>query len=128
MSEECTGSPIDRQARLERLLANYLHSVGAGPAARPAGSCWSLAHPDLADDLQAFFRNHDSIGRLVELRSKAAGREAADDHWCVGSGAGGSQERLSVTSATTNCWPRSPAAGWESSIKPGKRTSTGLWR
>ena len=64
MSDSHVSQSIDdRQARLERVLADYLHSVEKGqPLDR---SALIAAHPDLADDLQSFFRNHDSIGRLA---------------------------------------------------------------
>src|SRR5579863_1956875 len=63
MSGQTTGPQSDRQERLERVLADYLHSVEQGhPLDRAA---LLAAHADLADDLQAFFRNHDSMGRLA---------------------------------------------------------------
>ena len=71
MSDSGAAQNPDRQARLERVLADYLHSVEKGqPLDR---SALIAAHPDLADDLQSFFRNHDSIGRLaVPLNAAAA--------------------------------------------------------
>src|SRR5436190_12729631 len=63
MSDSHGGESSDRQARLERVLADYLHSVESGqPLDR---SALLAAHPDLDDELQSFFRNNDSIGRLA---------------------------------------------------------------
>jgi WD40 repeat protein/predicted Ser/Thr protein kinase len=63
MSDSSAARDTDQQTRLERVLADYLHSVENGqPLDRAA---LVAAHPDLADDLQSFFRNHDSIGRLA---------------------------------------------------------------
>jgi len=64
MFDSHANPSADRQTRLERVLADYLHSVENGqPLDR---SALIVEHPDLADDLQSFFRNHDSIGRLAE--------------------------------------------------------------
>jgi WD40 repeat protein/tRNA A-37 threonylcarbamoyl transferase component Bud32 len=64
VSDQSAGQQSDRQAKLERVLAEYLHSVEKG---RPLNRLTLLAdHPDLADDLQSFFRNRDSIDRLAE--------------------------------------------------------------
>ena len=70
MSDRNSTQAADHQAKLERVLADYLHSVEKGqPLDR---SVLIAAHPDLADDLQSFFRNHDSIGRLAEPLKAAA--------------------------------------------------------
>jgi serine/threonine protein kinase/WD40 repeat protein len=64
MSETSTRKTADRQVRLEQILAEYLHSVENGqPLDRQA---LIAAHSDLADDLQSFFRNRDSMDRLAE--------------------------------------------------------------
>ena len=72
MSDSHVSQPSDdRQSKLERVLADYLHSVEQRqPLDR---SALIAAHPDLANDLQSFFHNHDSIGRLaVPLNAAAA--------------------------------------------------------
>src|SRR5580704_933552 len=70
MSDSSAVRDPVRQARLEQVLADYLHAVENGqPLDR---SALIAAHPDLADDLQAFFRNRDSIDRLAEPLKQAA--------------------------------------------------------
>ena len=70
MSDSHASQSAVRQAKLEQVLADYLHSVENGqPLDR---SALVEAHPNLADDLQSFFRNHDSIGRLAEPLKAAA--------------------------------------------------------
>ncbi len=60
----------DHQTRLERALAEYLHAVELGqPLDRAA---LIAAHPDLADDLQSFFRNRDAIERAAAQLKNAA--------------------------------------------------------
>ena len=52
------------ESRLERVLAEYLRSVDEG---RPIDRAVLLAtYPDLADELQSFFRNRDAIARMSE--------------------------------------------------------------
>ncbi len=64
MSDQSTAHNSDHQAKLERVLAEYLHSVEQGqPFDRQA---LVAANPDLADDLQSFFHNRDSMNRLAE--------------------------------------------------------------
>ncbi|MBI3861933.1 MAG: serine/threonine protein kinase, partial [Planctomycetia bacterium] len=64
MSDSHAGQSADRQSKLEQILADYLHSVERGaPLDRHS---LLAANPEFADDLQSFFRNHDSIGRLAE--------------------------------------------------------------
>ncbi len=70
MSDTDPSHASDRQSQLEELLANYLHSVDRG---QPLDRQSLIAdHPELADDLNSFFRNHDSIDRLaVPLKAAA---------------------------------------------------------
>ncbi|MBI3862625.1 MAG: serine/threonine protein kinase, partial [Planctomycetia bacterium] len=64
MPDSPAGPTSARQAKLEQILADYLHSVERGdPLDRQS---LLAAHPDLAADLTSFFRNHDAIGRLAE--------------------------------------------------------------
>jgi WD40 repeat protein/serine/threonine protein kinase len=58
------SSASEREQRLERVLADYLHAVAAGNAP----NCAELLreHPDLAADLDSFFRNRDALERIAE--------------------------------------------------------------
>ena len=78
-----------RNQRLDSVVAEYLDALASGPA--PDRSEWLTRHSDLADDLRAFFADHD---RLVQL-SALAGRRLAP-RWV-----------RSATSATTSCSKRS---------------------
>ena len=51
-----------REARLDELIASYLEAVEGGRA--PDREAWLAQHPGLADDLRAFFANHD---RMVQV-------------------------------------------------------------
>jgi predicted Ser/Thr protein kinase len=63
VSDESAGQKPVRQVRLEQILADYLHSLEKDePLDREA---LIAAHPDLADDLRSFFRNHHSIVNLA---------------------------------------------------------------
>jgi serine/threonine-protein kinase len=62
MSEMPSSSK--REQRLERVLADYLHAVEAGTA--PDRAALLQQHPDLAADLDAFFRNRDAVERIAE--------------------------------------------------------------
>ncbi len=53
----------DREQRLDQVIADYLAAQDAGTA--PANDALLAAHPDLADDLRSFFREHDRLGRLA---------------------------------------------------------------
>jgi WD40 repeat protein len=70
-----THDPSDRERRLNELIAAYLEAVEAGRV--PDRQEWLTRHPDLADDLRAFFANHDRLARLgAPLRALA--RTAGD--------------------------------------------------
>lgn len=70
-----TSGSGSREEQLEQVLADYLCATEQG---RPIDREGLLAkHPDLADDLQSFFRNHDAVERIaVPLR---AGGTSADE-------------------------------------------------
>jgi serine/threonine protein kinase len=57
-------SSSEREQRLERILADYLHAVEAGTA--PDRAALLQQHPDLAEDLDSFFRNRDEMQRIAE--------------------------------------------------------------
>src|SRR5262245_39325369 len=57
-------SSSERQQRLERVIADYLHAAEAGSA--PNRAELLKQHPDLAPDLGSFFRNRDAIERMAE--------------------------------------------------------------
>jgi eukaryotic-like serine/threonine-protein kinase len=56
--------PSERKRRLHGLVAAYLEAVEAGRA--PDRQDLLRGHPDLADDLRAFFANHDRLAQLGE--------------------------------------------------------------
>jgi serine/threonine-protein kinase len=59
-----------REARLNEVIAAYLEAVEAGQA--PDRDEWLARHPDLADDLRAFFVNHDRMAQVgAPLRALA---------------------------------------------------------
>src|SRR5580704_17348649 len=61
---ETPSTPSERDQRLERILADYLHAVEAG---QPSDREELLRlHPDLAADLGSFFRNRDAMLRIAE--------------------------------------------------------------
>lgn len=61
---ETPSTPSEREQRLERILADYLHAEEAG---RPPDREELLRqHPDLAADLGSFFRNRDAMQRIAE--------------------------------------------------------------
>jgi WD40 repeat protein len=81
-----TGPSEQRERRLHEVLGAYFESVEAGRA--PRSEDLIEKHPDLADDLAAFFANEERFGRLVEpLQLTAAipervgaSAELADSH------------------------------------------------
>jgi len=59
-----------REARLDELIASYLEAVEAGRA--PDREAWLAQDPGLADDLRAFFANHDRMAQVgAPLRALA---------------------------------------------------------
>ena len=61
---QTTPPSTEREQRLERVLADYLHALEAGTA--PAREAMVARHPDLAADLDSFFRNRDAMERIAE--------------------------------------------------------------
>ena len=53
----------DREQVLEQIIADYLAAQDAGSP--PEQASLLAAHPDLAEELRAFFREHDRLGRLA---------------------------------------------------------------
>ena len=58
------GDARSREQRVNELIAQYLQAVAAGQA--PDRPALLAAHPDLADDLEAFFADHDGVKHLAE--------------------------------------------------------------
>jgi WD40 repeat protein/predicted Ser/Thr protein kinase len=53
----------DREGAIERVIADYLAAEDAGTP--PDRAAILASHPELADDLRTFFREHDQFGRLA---------------------------------------------------------------
>jgi hypothetical protein len=67
--------PADRERRLNDAVAAYLEAVEAGRV--PDRAEWLAQYPDLADELRAFFANHDRVARLGAPLRALAGAEPA---------------------------------------------------
>ncbi|HYH66406.1 MAG TPA: WD40 repeat domain-containing serine/threonine protein kinase, partial [Urbifossiella sp.] len=69
--------PPDRDARLERVLADYLHADEAGTP--PDRDALLAAHPDLADEIASFLRNRSAVERVAApLRDRPPLAETID--------------------------------------------------
>ncbi len=64
MAESSASQNPERQARLESVLAAYLHATDKGQP--PDRQALIAANPGLADDLRSFFHNCDTIQRLAD--------------------------------------------------------------
>src|SRR5579884_3541807 len=53
----------DSQARVNQVIAAWLEALDAGRA--PSREELIARHPDLADELRAFFADHDEVGLLA---------------------------------------------------------------
>src|SRR5215471_9896948 len=54
----------DKEARVDRLIADYLEAEGAGAA--PGAEALLRDHPDLADELRSFLADRQEFRRLAE--------------------------------------------------------------
>ena len=54
--------PRSGDERINDVIADYLKEVAAGRS--PDRSALHTAHPDLADELQSFFADHDRMHRF----------------------------------------------------------------
>src|SRR5262249_18450106 len=78
--------PAHRERRLDEAIASFLEAADAGRA--PDREDLLRAHPDLADDLAAYFARHDRLERVIKpLRpsdptepATAAAIEATAEH------------------------------------------------
>ena len=69
-----SGSGSQREQRLTQVIAAYMEATQTG---RPPDRQGLLKqHPDLADDLQSFFRDHDATMPLSSNAARAADRAA----------------------------------------------------
>ncbi len=75
MSSSESTSP-SRQDRLNQILAAYLEAVEAGES--PDRQALLTCHPDLADELEAFFADHDQMKALAEPIAPGVQIRAAD--------------------------------------------------
>ena len=73
MNQETTGSDSGDD-RLNQILAAYLEAELSGQS--PDREQWLRRHPDIADELQAFFYDHDKMQALAE---PVQPRVASDD-------------------------------------------------
>src|SRR5690242_9126264 len=65
-----SANRVERELRLEQVLADYVRSVDAGV---PLDRDQLIAeHPDLADDLQSFFQNRSAVEQLAKPLAAAA--------------------------------------------------------
>jgi WD40 repeat protein/tRNA A-37 threonylcarbamoyl transferase component Bud32 len=71
MTHEAQNSTA-RGARVNEVLADYLRAADAGQA--PSRQELLGRHPDLADELNAFFADHDELGLLVKPAAAEAGQ------------------------------------------------------
>ena len=115
--------PSERDQRLERILADYLHAVEAGTP--PDRAKLLEQHPDLAGELRSFFRNRDAIERMAEpIKQQVPEVETIGPE---GAASAAPAPPFAI-SATTSCWRKSPAAAWGWCTRPGRRRSTASWR
>ncbi len=72
---ETTDDSGSREKRVDAVIAAYLAAAEAGPA--PSEAEWLARHPDLADDLAAFFADHRRLARFAaDLPPAPASSEA----------------------------------------------------
>jgi tetratricopeptide (TPR) repeat protein/tRNA A-37 threonylcarbamoyl transferase component Bud32 len=63
MSSAGPAEPSERERQMQEIIAAFLAAEDAGQ--RPDPAVVLKAHPELADELGAFFRSYDRIGRLA---------------------------------------------------------------
>jgi serine/threonine-protein kinase len=63
MADEATDLLASRELRLQEVVASFLGAVQAG--AVPDRQLLLAEHPELADDLRAFFEDHDRMGMVA---------------------------------------------------------------
>jgi hypothetical protein len=79
--------PDPRTERVDEVILAYLEAADAGRAPDPSEVL--ARHPDLADELRAFFDDHDRVHRLAgPLRSAGASPPGPDETADAGAGVG----------------------------------------
>jgi hypothetical protein len=115
-----------RQARLDEVLAEYMDRVDAGEVVDRATVL--AAHPDLAEDLRAYFEASDEVRRLADSgpgsTPPSGVRPTGPASFRGGAQRPPPRRRVSVPSAITTCSRRSPPAAWGSSTRPASAAST----
>ena len=104
---------------LDAVIAAYMLAVEAGDV--PNREELLDRHTEHADALRAFFADLDRMDRVASPLRVAGG----PDETGAADGSDHTELPISVISATTSYWKRSPAAGWGSFTKHGRYLSTG---
>jgi serine/threonine protein kinase len=116
MDQPGSPSAVEIEQRLERAIAEYLEAAANGEPPDPAEML--AAYPELADELNQFFADHNQVMRLADSwRSEVAAQEI-DERFASSSG---SQRRTPATADTqilSEGAASSPAVATQSASAP----------